>query len=85
MFGVQNLRKKQESSLQLELESSLRRARIVFSIRFQVKCLNFKTVTYFHSNPVINALVLSDVLSDVRVTYPGFLFSLFLFLKFRVT
>ena len=54
IFCGQNLSKKQEWSLRLE--------------KFQVKCWNFETVTYFNSNPVINAFVLSDVLSDVRVT-----------------
>ena len=29
---------------------------------------SFGTVTYFHSDLIINAFVLSDVLSDVRVT-----------------
>ena len=53
MFCGQILSKKQEWSLRLE--------------RFQVKCWNFEIVTYFHSNPVINAFVLSDVLSGVQV------------------
>ena len=40
----------------------------MFRGHVQVKYLNFETVAYFHSNLVINVLILSDVLSDVRVT-----------------
>ena len=53
-FCGQNPSKKQEWSPRLE--------------RFQAKCWNFETVAYFHSIPAINAFVLSDVLSDTRVT-----------------
>ena len=48
--------------------------------------LKFETITYFHSNPIINTFALSEVLSDVRVTQLVFLFLFFfLFLKFQVT
>ena len=53
MFSRQNLSKKQEWFHQLK--------------NVKVKCQNFKIVTYFHFNAVINAFVLSDVLSGVFI------------------
>ena len=49
----QNLSEKQEWSLLLK--------------KFQVKCWHFETVTYFDSDPVISAFVISEVLLDVWI------------------